>query len=220
MSINSRIVVIGVDSSECAEHAFNWYLDHVHQDGNQVALIHIVELPSLHSFQHLSCVQGERTDENEEMYVSPEAWQATINREGEKEKLLEDHFLKTLQEKKIPSRFIAERGKPGEVIVRHAHEMKAEAIVVGCRGVGKLRRTILGSVSDYVLHHAHCPVLICRIPSRGRSFSSSSRHASGDSGRFRWPSGDKQRHSSGEKSRHGSASSCDLKKTRHKSGDK
>ena len=52
--------------------------------------------------------------------------------------------------------------KPGELIVHTSNEEKAMMIVVGCRGLGKVRRTILGSVSDYVLHHATCPVFICR----------------------------------------------------------
>jgi len=39
---------------------------------------------------------------------------------------------------------------------------KADYIVIGTRGLGKLRRTIMGSVSDYVVHHAHCPVVVSR----------------------------------------------------------
>ena len=35
-------------------------------------------------------------------------------------------------------------------------------IVLGTRGQGTVRRTILGSVSDYVVHHAHVPVTVCR----------------------------------------------------------
>ena len=38
---------------------------------------------------------------------------------------------------------------------------------MGTRGLGTVRRTILGSVSDYVLHHAHCPVCICRQETTG-----------------------------------------------------
>ena len=52
--------------------------------------------------------------------------------------------------------------KPGELLVQMAGEERAIMIVIGSRGQGKMRRTILGSVSDYVLHHAHCPVFICR----------------------------------------------------------
>ncbi len=43
-----------------------------------------------------------------------------------------------------------------------AEEINAGLVVLGTRGLGSVRRTILGSVSDYVLHHAHCPVTIYR----------------------------------------------------------
>ena len=53
-------------------------------------------------------------------------------------------------------------GEVGHSIVKAAHAEKANLIVTGTRGLGMFRRTLLGSVSDYVLHHAHIPVLICR----------------------------------------------------------
>ena len=53
-------------------------------------------------------------------------------------------------------------GAPGESIVKAAEEQDVDIIVVGSRGQGTLRRTILGSISDYVIHHAHVPVLICK----------------------------------------------------------
>jgi len=43
-----------------------------------------------------------------------------------------------------------------------AENENATLIVMGTRGLGKVRRTIMGSVSDYVVHHAHCPVIVCR----------------------------------------------------------
>lgn len=52
--------------------------------------------------------------------------------------------------------------KPGETIIQEAKDNEASLIVMGTRGLGNIRRTILGSVSDFVLHHAHCPVTICR----------------------------------------------------------
>ena len=55
-----------------------------------------------------------------------------------------------------------EFSSPGEFVVKVAEEEKAAMIVMGTRGMGTIRRTILGSVSDYVVHHAHCPVLIAR----------------------------------------------------------
>ena len=53
-------------------------------------------------------------------------------------------------------------GKPGEAIIIAAKEEKASMIVTGTRGLGSMRRTFLGSVSDYVLHHSDVPVVIVR----------------------------------------------------------
>jgi len=51
---------------------------------------------------------------------------------------------------------------PGESIVDLAIQEQVSMVVMGTRGLGTIRRTILGSVSDYVLHHVHCPVAVCR----------------------------------------------------------
>ena len=53
-------------------------------------------------------------------------------------------------------------GKPGEVIVDVARKEKATMAIMGTRGMGTIRRTVLGSVSDFVLHHIHCPLMVYR----------------------------------------------------------
>jgi nucleotide-binding universal stress UspA family protein len=40
--------------------------------------------------------------------------------------------------------------------------LSAGLIVVGSRGLGPLRRALMGSVSDSVVRHARCPVLVVR----------------------------------------------------------
>ena len=47
-------------------------------------------------------------------------------------------------------------------IVNLADEIGAGLIVMGSRGLGGVRRALMGSVSDSVVRHAHCPVLIVR----------------------------------------------------------
>ena len=51
----------------------------------------------------------------------------------------------------------------GKAIIEAAKECDARVIVTGSRGQGRLSRTILGSTSDYILHHSDRPVAICRI---------------------------------------------------------
>jgi nucleotide-binding universal stress UspA family protein len=49
-----------------------------------------------------------------------------------------------------------------QAIVRLADEIGAGLIVMGSRGLGGVRRALMGSVSDSVVRHAHCPVMVVR----------------------------------------------------------
>jgi nucleotide-binding universal stress UspA family protein len=54
------------------------------------------------------------------------------------------------------------QGRPADTMVDLAGEIGADLIVAGSRGLGPLRRLVLGSVSDGIAHHAPCPVLLVR----------------------------------------------------------
>jgi nucleotide-binding universal stress UspA family protein len=53
-------------------------------------------------------------------------------------------------------------GNPADQIVAYAQDQGAGLIVMGSRGLGGIRRALMGSVSDAVVRHAHCPVMIVR----------------------------------------------------------
>ena len=53
-------------------------------------------------------------------------------------------------------------GSPDVEIVQLAEKIGAGLIVMGSRGRGRIRRALMGSVSDSVVRHAHCPVLVVR----------------------------------------------------------
>jgi nucleotide-binding universal stress UspA family protein len=80
------------------------------------------------------------------------------------EKILEDQVKKIEQAggKVVQKHLrIAERYRADQ-IVQVAEEVGAGLIVMGSRGRGGVRRALLGSVSDSVVRHAHCPVLVVR----------------------------------------------------------
>ena len=87
-------------------------------------------------------------------------WRAKVETQvGERKKLLQLYESKC-DEKGISRKAILRSGSPGEGICEIANQYDAKIIVMGTRGLGKIRRTLLGSVSNYVLHHAHIPVII------------------------------------------------------------
>lgn len=58
--------------------------------------------------------------------------------------------------------FLVWEGDPGEAIVAAAEAEGVDLIVVGSHGRGPVGRFLIGSVSDYVVRHARCPVLVVR----------------------------------------------------------
>ncbi len=63
---------------------------------------------------------------------------------------------------KAEVRLVPDDEKAGSVIVRVAGEMDADVLVVGSSSKGWLSRLLGSSVSDYVAHHAPCPVMLIR----------------------------------------------------------
>nr|XP_022295900.1 uncharacterized protein LOC111105802 isoform X2 [Crassostrea virginica] len=92
-----------------------------------------------------------------------DAFQTIFRHEIEKIQKKLQTFAKILRQLEINGSVRSTHAsKPGEGIINVAKELNACMIVTGSRGHGKIRRTLLGSVSDYLIHHADIPVLVCR----------------------------------------------------------
>ena len=78
--------------------------------------------------------------------------------------ILEDQVKKIEQQGgKIAEEHLRIAGRHrADQIVQVAEEIGAGLIVMGSRGLGGVRRALIGSVSDSVVRHAHCPVLVVR----------------------------------------------------------
>ncbi|XP_011082474.1 universal stress protein PHOS34 [Sesamum indicum] len=55
-------------------------------------------------------------------------------------------------------------GDARNVLCEAVEKHPATVLVVGSHGYGALKRAVLGSVSDYCAHHAHCSVMIVKKP--------------------------------------------------------
>jgi nucleotide-binding universal stress UspA family protein len=63
----------------------------------------------------------------------------------------------------VPTEFTQNLGDPGRIICKLAASWGADLIMMGRRGRSGLAELFLGSVSNYVLHHASCSVYIVHL---------------------------------------------------------
>jgi nucleotide-binding universal stress UspA family protein len=98
--------------------------------------------------------------------VGPGAtWGVTAERLAEMSEQAAKRLLATFRERKASRsdvREFVEPGKPASKIIEVANTWPADLVVMGSHGRGKIKGLLLGSVSQEVLHHAPCPVLVVR----------------------------------------------------------
>ncbi|CAI9722155.1 stress in QAH OAS sulfhydrylase 3 region-like isoform X1 [Octopus vulgaris] len=94
---------------------------------------------------------------------SPARVEELLMEVNEKVRRLEIKYKAKSDAKKVRYEFVRMPGeKPGHAVLEVSKQSGAIFIVTGSRGMGKIKRTVMGSVSDYILHHSPVPVLICR----------------------------------------------------------
>lgn len=71
-----------------------------------------------------------------------------------------------LTEHGVEAQYVRITGHPADAIIHAANEYGADLIIVGRRSNNLLKRRLGQSVSEAVLHKAHCTVLIARVPER------------------------------------------------------
>ncbi|XP_074578270.1 universal stress protein PHOS34-like [Curcuma longa] len=60
--------------------------------------------------------------------------------------------------------YVIMEGDARNVLCEAVEKYHAKMLVVGSHGYGAIKRAVLGSVSDYCAHHAHCTVMIVKKP--------------------------------------------------------
>ncbi|MBV9454874.1 MAG: universal stress protein [Rubrobacter sp.] len=167
MSIFPTSILVATDGSEEAALAGQTAADIAQNTGSELYVLYVEEDTS-----NLIPAYGPY------MFLSPEKVKALIR---------EAHSLatQTLDEQVAHiedaggrvSGSCLRHGGADQEIVKLADEIGAGLIVMGSRGLGGIRRALMGSVSDSVVRHAHCPVLIVRREAAHLAAKSSARVA-------------------------------------------
>jgi nucleotide-binding universal stress UspA family protein len=145
MSIFPTRILVATDGSREAELAVTTAADLAKSTDSELHVVHVGELPLVyHPERH-----AYRAEYEEHEKEAQQRLEAQLERiEGAGATLLAQAHLRM--------------GRADEEIVELAHSIDAGMIVMGSRGQGRLRRALVGSVSESVVRHAHCPVTIVR----------------------------------------------------------
>ena len=144
MSIFPTRILVPTDGSREAELALTTAADLAKSTDSKLHVLHVGEVPLVyHPERH--AYQAEYEEHEKEAQQLLESQVERIDGAGAK---VAQAHLRT--------------GRADEEIVELAQSIDAGLIVMGSRGQGRLRRALVGSVSESVIRHAHCPVTIVR----------------------------------------------------------
>ena len=144
MSIFPTKILLATDGSRQAEVAAQTAADLAQKTDSELHVIHVLALP---------------LDTHDPSSFEPDVWARLEQRER---RTLEDAVEKIEASGAEVEGSHLKAGRPDAEIVALAEQIGAGLIVMGARGVGGIRRALTGSVSDSVVRHAHCPVLMVR----------------------------------------------------------
>jgi len=146
-------VLVAVDSSEIAEKTCKWYFENLHKDENAVTIAHLAESPRLPTL----------SIKNFGSFPTEEIKEIIDNHNQTLEKLKFKYIQISKGNNNVKYEFKTALESAGPAIVKEVEEGKFNMVVMGSRGLGVIRRQLLGSVSDYVLHHCNVPITICHF---------------------------------------------------------
>ncbi len=134
-------IVVGVDGSEASIAALRWAANQAGRTGSPLVAVATWEFPK--------------------NYGEPVAWPGSADFEEDARKVLHESIDKALGESDAEGVISSVlQGPP--IAVLEELSRSASLVVVGSRGHGELSGMLLGSVSEYLATHAHCPVVIVR----------------------------------------------------------
>jgi nucleotide-binding universal stress UspA family protein len=147
-------ILLATDDSEDAVFAAQTAVNLANRTGSELHAVYVEEMPRRFSSSEPATFE-ELIDPEFEDKMRQHAKAAASQ-------LLEELVKKIKEAGGEIAQAHAKFGRPAAEIVRLAEELNAGIVVVGSRGHGGVRRAVLGSVSESVVRHAHCPVLVVR----------------------------------------------------------
>jgi nucleotide-binding universal stress UspA family protein len=157
MSIFPTKILLAIDGSSEAELATQTAVDLGQKTDSELHVIHVVDADSI-----AALYPGATDPEGVEM--PDPILQEDLERGAEQRgrEMLDEEVQRISSAGGTVAQAHLAMGEAAREVVHLAEDLGAGLIVMGSRGHGGIRRALMGSVSDSVVRHAHCPVLVVR----------------------------------------------------------
>lgn len=147
-----RKIIVALDGSDSSQNAFDWAVRHLVKPDDVLMLTTVIE-PTAISDVFYSDVVGGTHELQDKM-----ATMATTMMHEWTKRLSEINASLSNVKVMVTIRI----GEPRDVLCEMSGHANITALVVGNRGLGRLKRMILGSTSNYLLHHAKTAVVVIK----------------------------------------------------------
>jgi nucleotide-binding universal stress UspA family protein len=158
MSIFPTKILLATDGSREAELAARTAADLAEKTVSELHLVHVFGIAPWYPIYPEATAPGEWVAQEDPMLE--EDLQRTSEQRARE--ILDTEVDKARSAGATVAQAYLREGGVATEIVTLAENIGAGLIVMGSRGRGGIRRALMGSVSDSVVRHAHCPVLVVR----------------------------------------------------------
>ncbi|XP_050229964.1 universal stress protein PHOS32 [Mercurialis annua] len=155
---NARNVGIAMDYSPTSKLALRWATENLINSGDLIILIQVQPPNSDHTRKLLFEATGSPLVPLEELREINYSKQYGLTHDPEVLDIL-DTVSRTKGAKVVAKVYW---GDPREKLCDAVDDLKLDALVIGSRGLGPIKRVLLGSVSNYVVINATCPVTVVK----------------------------------------------------------
>lgn len=146
-------ILAALDNSPLGKQVFEQALSIAKQDGAALMLFHSLPLENQTLTPYASLY-------NEQLAEFSYLIREQLEKETEEVRYWLAEYGKIARAQGIATEWDWKIGEPGRWIRELAHSWNADLIVLGRRGLKGISEMFLGSVSNYVVHHVHCSVLV------------------------------------------------------------
>ncbi|KAL2499081.1 Adenine nucleotide alpha hydrolase-like superfamily protein [Abeliophyllum distichum] len=158
--VKARSVGIGMDYSPTSKSALSWAINNLIEEGDRIVIVHVVSPKAEPTNKQLFQDTGSPLIPLEEFREINVYKHYGLNPDPEVLDML-DKVARTKRVKVVAKVYW---GDPREKLIDAVEQLKLDSLVVGSRGLGVLKRVLLGSVSNYVVLNAPCPVTVVKGP--------------------------------------------------------